>query len=126
MPSGDASSHGALRFDGDTVWFFAITAAVIIIGTAAAERVSTPEDEDPKRVVIDEWAGALVTVAFLDNTVWWLLAGFFVFRVLDITKPWPVRRLESLHGGIGIMADDVAAGIIGAIGLNVVRLIFFS
>ncbi len=118
--------YWALRIDGDTVWFFAITAAVIIIGTAAAERVSRPDDEDPKRVVIDEWAGALVTVAFLDNTVWWLLAGFFVFRVLDIAKPWPVRRLESLHGGIGIMADDVAAGIIGAIGLNVVRLIFFN
>ncbi len=49
-----------------------------------------------------------------------------MFRVLDIAKPWPIRKLEKLHGGIGIMADDVAAGIIGAIGLNVVRLIFFG
>ena len=118
--------YWALPFDGNSAWFFILTAAVIVIGTAAAERVSTPDDDDPKRVVIDEWAGALVTVAFLDNSFWWIFAGFWVFRVLDIAKPWPVRRLENLHGGIGIMADDVAAGIIGAIGLNVVRLIFFN
>ena len=118
--------YWALRFDGDSAWFFIVTAAVIVIGTAAAERVSTSDDDDPKRVVIDEWAGALVTVAFLDNSFWWLFAGFWVFRVLDIVKPWPVRRLEQLHGGIGIMADDIAAGIIGAIGLNVIRLIFFN
>ena len=118
--------YWALQFDVDSAWFFIITAAVIVIGAAAAERLSVPGDEDPRRVVIDEWAGALVTVAFLDNSFWWLFAGFWVFRVLDIAKPWPIRRLENLHGGIGIMADDVAAGIIGAIGLNVVRLVFFD
>ncbi len=116
----------ALDIGGDSAWYFILTAAVIVIGTAAAERLSVPGDEDPRRVVIDEWAGALVTVAFLDNSFWWLFAGFWVFRVLDVAKPGPVRRLEKLHGGIGIMADDIAAGIIGAIGLNIVRLIFFN
>lgn len=118
--------YWALAFDGASGWFFILAAIVIVLGTAAAERVSAPDDLDPRRVVIDEWAGALVTVAFLDNSFWWLFAGFWVFRVLDIAKPWPIRKLEKLHGGIGIMADDVAAGIIGAIGLNLVRLIFFD
>ena len=126
---GTAAALGiywALGIDGDSAAFFIITAAVIVVGTAAAERLSIAGDLDPRRVVIDEWAGVLVTVAFLDNSFWWLFAGFWVFRVLDIAKPWPIRKLEKLDGGIGIMADDVAAGIIGAIGLNVVRLIFFN
>ncbi len=118
--------YWALQFDGDSGWFFLLTAVVIVVGTAAAERLSVPDDLDPRRVVIDEWAGVLVTVAFLDNSFWWLFAGFWVFRVLDIAKPWPIRKLESLHGGFGVMADDVAAGLVGAIGLNVVRLIFFD
>lgn len=116
----------AFDIDGSSGAFFIITAVVIVIGTAAADRLSVPGDEDPKRVVIDEWAGALVTMAFLDNTFWWLFAAFWVFRALDIAKPWPIRKLEKFHGGAGIMADDVAAGIVGAIGLNLVRLIFFN
>ena len=48
-----------------------------------------------------------------------------MFRVLDILKPWPIRRLEGLPGGLGIMADDVVAGVVGAVGLNAVYQTFF-
>ena len=47
-----------------------------------------------------------------------------MFRVLDILKPWPIRKFEGLPGGLGIMADDVAAGIVGAVGLNVAYRVF--
>ena len=102
-----------------------MAAAVFIAGTWAADRVSTPRNPDPKRVVIDEWVGVWATVAFLPATWAWLLAGFFTFRVLDILKPIGIRRLERLHGGVGIMLDDLAAGVLGAVILNAIRLAFF-
>jgi phosphatidylglycerophosphatase A len=68
---------------------------------------------DPGPVVIDEVFGMLVTLAFLPVSMIGAIIGFFVFRLLDIVKPWPARRLESLHGGLGIMADDGMAAIYG-------------
>ena len=55
----------------------------------------------------------------------WMIAGFFMFRALDILKPLGIRRLEALPGGWGIMLDDIGAGILGAVVLNAVRLAFF-
>lgn len=66
---------------------------------------------DPGIVVIDEVLGMLVTLAF--NPVGWAGAalGFFLFRAFDVLKPYPANRLERLHGGAGIMADDAMAGL---------------
>ena len=68
---------------------------------------------DPGAGVVDEVVGMLVTLWALPAT--WVLAfvGFFVFRTLDIIKPWPASRLEAMHGGLGMMADDVMAAIYG-------------
>jgi phosphatidylglycerophosphatase A len=73
---------------------------------------------DPGHAVIDEVVGMLVTVAFLPVGAGGLLAGFLLFRVFDIVKPWPARRLERLHGGLGIMADDVMAGLYAHVALR--------
>ncbi|MDA1296811.1 MAG: phosphatidylglycerophosphatase A [Chloroflexi bacterium] len=110
---------------GDSPWFFAMIGVTALAGVWAAEKAGTRADPDPKRVVIDEWVGVWVTVAFLPATWGWLLAGFFLFRVLDILKPLGIRRLEQVHGGLGVMLDDVAAGVLGAVVLNAIRLIFF-
>ncbi len=67
--------------------------------------------EDPGPVVIDEVVGILVTLVFLPSVWQVFLAGFLLFRLFDIVKPYPANRLEHLHGGVGIMADDVMAGI---------------
>jgi phosphatidylglycerophosphatase A len=66
---------------------------------------------DPGQVVIDEVMGMLITL-FL-NPVGWIgaLAGFFLFRVFDVIKPYPANRLEQLHGGVGVMADDAMAAV---------------
>ena len=66
---------------------------------------------DPGQVVIDEVMGMLITL-FL-NPVGWVgaLAGFFLFRLFDVIKPYPANRLEKLHGGIGVMADDGMAAV---------------
>jgi phosphatidylglycerophosphatase A len=68
---------------------------------------------DPGAVVIDEVVGMLITLLLLPVGLAGALAGFFVFRLLDIVKPWPAGRLERLPGGIGVMADDVMAGAYG-------------
>jgi phosphatidylglycerophosphatase A len=102
-----------------------MVAGTLLAGTWAAEQLSTPQNRDPRRVVVDEWVGVWATVAFLPATWAWLLAGFFMFRFLDILKPFGIRRLERLHGGVGIMLDDLAVGVLGGVVLNAVRLIFF-
>lgn len=68
--------------------------------------------KDPSAVVIDEVAGMMIGLALLPATWQTYLTGFLLFRVLDIFKPWPIHRLEGLSGGVGIMADDLLAGLL--------------
>lgn len=75
--------------------------------------------------MIDEFAGMWVTCIFIKQAIPWVIAAFIMFRLLDILKPWPIRRFERLPGGLGIVADDVVAGLIGAALLNAGRLLFF-
>jgi phosphatidylglycerophosphatase A len=77
--------------------------------------------EDPGYVVLDEVVGMLITLAFVPSLTWsGILAGFLLFRLFDIVKPPPARQFERLHGGPGIMMDDVMAGIYGNLALRVV------
>ena len=72
--------------------------------------------EDPGAVIVDEVLGQWVTLLGATALVWKsFLAAFVLFRVFDIWKPWPVRNLEKLPGGVGIVADDLAAGLYGAL-----------
>jgi phosphatidylglycerophosphatase A len=68
---------------------------------------------DPGPVVLDEVVGMLMTLALLPVNVTGAIVGFFVFRVLDVVKPWPSARFERLPGGLGVMADDGMAAIYG-------------
>jgi phosphatidylglycerophosphatase A len=72
--------------------------------------------KDPRAVVIDEVAGQLIAFAFVPfaSGAWVVVVGFVAFRLFDIWKPYPIRRLESLEAGLGIMADDVLAGFYAA------------
>lgn len=95
------------------VWLLALATAVIfIVGVWASGRFAALIDtKDPGSAVIDEVAGqwlALLPVA-LDWRFYPL--AFVLFRIGDITKVWPARRLEELPGGVGIMADDVVPGV---------------
>lgn len=81
------------------------------------------EAKDPSAVVIDEVAGFLLALFFVPLTCLSVGAGFFLFRLFDVLKPFPIRRLESLRGGVGIVADDVLAGIYTNLSLRL--LLFF-
>jgi phosphatidylglycerophosphatase A len=90
----------------------AATTALTLVGVLAAGRAARLVGrKDPGLVVVDEVAGQWITFLALPFTPVTALAGFLLFRVMDILKPWPARDLERLPGGFGIMADDVAAGI---------------
>jgi phosphatidylglycerophosphatase A len=86
-----------------------LAAAIGVWAAGRAEHVFG--EKDPGRVVIDEVAGQMVTLLFLPAEPLVLLAGFLLFRVLDVFKPWPARGLEGLPGGSGIMADDLMVGV---------------
>ena len=98
--------------------FLVIALAVTLLGVwAAAVADKAWGTHDSGRIVIDEVAGYLITVAVVDRSSFWALGiGFVVFRFFDIVKPPPVRWLdEHLPGGWGVVLDDVAAGIMGAV-----------
>jgi phosphatidylglycerophosphatase A len=90
----------------------ALALFVVLIGIPAATRVArTSGVKDPQFVVIDEVAGQLVALIAVPLAWKSFLAGFILFRAFDILKPPPVRQLEALPEGTGIMLDDVAAGL---------------
>ena len=73
---------------------------------------------DPGPVVIDEVMGMLITLFLNPVGGWGVLGGFLLFRLFDVIKPWPSNRLELLHGGIGVMADDGMAAIYANLALR--------
>ncbi len=106
----------AWRLPAAAIWAVAAT----LVGIPAATRVAREGGEpDPSHVIIDEMAGQMITL--LGAPLHWksLLAGFILFRCFDIVKPPPVRQLERLPEGIGIVLDDVGAGVYGLIVLQV-------
>lgn len=84
--------------------------------------------EDPSQAVVDEVVGQLIVFLFVPFGISWplVLAGFVLFRLFDIWKPYPVRRFESLPGGFGICVDDIVAGIYGGVCLAAVYAISFA
>lgn len=111
-----------LAFGGLPIW---VIAAVAILGTAAADKYQkAAEREDPPEVVIDEVVGCWISCWGFDLS--YAIAGLFLFRIIDITKPFPVRQTEALPGGIGIMADDITGGIMVNILMRVIHWVFFE
>lgn len=99
-----------------------LAALVIAIGIPAATRVArTSGVKDPQFVVIDEVAGQLITLIAVPVSWKSLLVGFILFRGFDIVKPPPVRQLERLPEGVGIVVDDVGAGLYALAVMQVLR-----
>jgi phosphatidylglycerophosphatase A len=101
-----------------------VAVALAAVGVWAADRAAKSSGmKDPGFVVIDEVSGQHLTYALSLTPLNWkyLLLGFILFRAFDIWKPFPARQAESLPGGLGIMADDWAAGLYAALGLWLAR-----
>ncbi|MGZ3438111.1 MAG: phosphatidylglycerophosphatase A family protein [Polyangia bacterium] len=98
-------------------WAYGLVLFVVLaVGTIASEvwglATGVPDDQ---RIVIDEVAGYLATLMFVPRSWPNLIVGFFLFRLLDVWKPGPIGKADrTLSGGIGVMADDLIAGVIGS------------
>jgi phosphatidylglycerophosphatase A len=101
-----------------------------IVGIWASSRVEQLYGHDSQRIVIDEVIGQMITFALAAGryqlSTFFVLIGFGLFRFFDILKPFPIRRLERLKGGLGVVADDVGAGVYALAVLTLVRYLFVT
>ncbi len=116
-----------------TAWFWVLNLVLFLILCLVGIRTSGRAakifgDKDPQKIVIDEVMGVLLVFLFVPFlTSWWLIfAGFFFFRLFDITKPYPIDYLQNLPAGIGVCADDLLAGFYGGICLSILYAISLS
>ena len=94
-------------------FFLLINGGIFFIGIAASEiLIGAWDDDDPKAVVIDEWVGMWIALYLVPHDLLWGFVAFFLFRLFDILKPGPVQMMDDLHSAIGVMMDDVVAGIL--------------
>jgi phosphatidylglycerophosphatase A len=112
----------------DPPYFAAAELAVIVCLFVAGVWAGTTAERyfggiDPGPIVLDEVVGMLLTLAFIPVGVTGAVAGFFLFRVFDVIKPFPARRFEALHGGLGVMADDAMAAVYANVSLRLLMLI---
>jgi len=101
---------------------------LFIVGIWASSRVEHLWGHDAQRIVIDEVVGQMITFGIAAGryqlSAFYIILGFGLFRLFDIVKPFPIRRLEQFKGGLGVVADDVGAGLFALAVLSLIRYIF--
>ena len=116
-----------MRATGMGAWFVHAILLLFFAGILAAQRVEMFWGHDSQRIVIDEVVGQMIAFSWVGMTqLSWasVITGFALFRVFDIVKPFPVRHLERLPGGAGVIADDVGAGLYALAALTLLRQAF--
>tara|TARA_B100000575_G_C23112200_1_gene642580 strand:- start:1421 stop:1888 length:468 start_codon:yes stop_codon:yes gene_type:complete len=109
---------------------FSALLVVTLLGTFAADAYSQlTNTNDAGEIIIDEVAGQWLVLLCIppniDSALLWYGAGFILFRLFDILKPWPISVAEKLPGGIGVMADDVVAGTLAGMALLIAQLFIY-
>lgn len=82
-----------------------------IIGIHIGNKFEKIYGKDPAQCTIDEMVGMWITLLFIPKYIWYILFAFVIWRVLDIAKPFPANIVEKIKGGLGIMLDDIIAGL---------------
>jgi phosphatidylglycerophosphatase A len=117
--------YGVVWWSGSRAVELGLIAALFALGVWAgttAERYFGGIDPGP--VVIDEVVGMLMTLLWIPVSLSAAAAGFLLFRIFDVIKPFPAGRLERLHGGLGVMADDAMAAVYANVSLRLLVWIF--
>lgn len=99
--------------------FIGLIVITTILGIIATDKLEVDWGKDPSKVVLDEVVGMWITMMFVPFSFLNVLIGFGLFRFFDIAKPLGIRKLESLKGGVGVMSDDILAGIYSNIILQI-------
>ena len=101
------------------VWVHVLIVAVVtVVSVMWCDRAGKAlQEDDSRKIVLDEWVGVWIAlVPFAQLTLAELVVGFVAFRVLDVRKPFGIRKIDQLgHGGLGVMPDDVAAGVVAIV-----------
>ena len=108
-------------FENPIILFSAII-LFVILGIYTGNKFDKIYGKDPSECTVDEIVGMWITLLYLPKILWISILAFVVWRALDVIKPYPARNLEKLPGGLGIMIDDIVAGIYS---LGIVHLILF-
>ena len=96
--------------------FLLITGGLFFIGIAVSTiLIEAWNEKDPKEIVIDEWVGMWISLYLVPHTILWGFVAFFFFRLFDILKPGPVQMMDDMDDSIGVMMDDVVAGILACL-----------
>jgi phosphatidylglycerophosphatase A len=94
------------------VWYLVACLLATGIGVWAAEEAEKLlGKKDAQSIVIDEIAGYLISMVLVPSGWMYVVAAFVLFRAFDVIKPWPLKRFQDLHGGLGVMLDDIGAGL---------------
>jgi phosphatidylglycerophosphatase A len=105
-------------FEDPTVMLIGI-AFFSVIGVKIGTKFEKVYGKDPSQCTVDELVGMWISLLFVPKTLVNIIIAFFIWRLMDIVKPAPARQLEKLNGGLGIMIDDVVAGIYSLIVIHI-------
>jgi len=111
-------------FESPNILIFVIL-IIFGLGIKASSIMEKRYGHDPAEVTIDEIVGMWITLLYLPKTILVVIGAFIAFRFFDIIKPFPAREVDAMHGGFGIMLDDVIAGIYANITMQLVLFISF-
>ena len=96
--------------------FLLITGVIFFVGIAVSTLlIEAWNKKDPKEIVIDEWVGMWISLYLVPHEIIWGLVSFFLFRLFDIFKPGPIQVMDDMDDSIGVMMDDVVAGILACL-----------
>ena len=96
--------------------FLLITSGIFFLGIVVSTvLIEAWNKKDPKEIVIDEWVGMWISLYLVPHEIIWGLVSFFLFRLFDIFKPGPVQVMDDMDDSIGVMMDDVVAGILACL-----------
>ena len=106
-------------------WYLFVVALGFGVGILVCDRVAKKMDShDDRRIVWDEIVGYWMTMAFVPFSRWAVIVGFILFRVLDVLKPWPICLIDKrVRNGLGVMLDDLAAGLAAAVILYLLHFV---
>jgi phosphatidylglycerophosphatase A len=102
------------------ILFIGLILVTTVLGIIATDKLEEEWGKDPSKVVLDEVIGVWIAMMFIPFSFFNVLLAFGLFRYFDIAKPLGIRKLESLKGGLGVMADDMLAGIYSNITLHII------
>ena len=102
---------------------YSIGLLLLIISALVSDEAEKELGKDNGKIVLDEFWGMIIAVLFLPKTLVNIIIALILFRVFDILKFWPVKLTEKLPGGLGIMADDILAGILANAGVRLLTMI---